>query len=266
MRDWTDEQTNYLKDNYGKLTYAEISQVVGRSVSAVKTRAQVLGIQRPKNRLSDVVKAQIIEMYPVTATSVLAELIGHSVVTIHHFTRKSGIKKDPEFLSQQLKAGAKRLQELGKAYRFPKGIQPFNKGTKGLTGNHPNTRRTQFKKGMKPHNHRPGIGHERITVDGYIEIKTRDGSGENYEHKQRVVWREAHGTIPVGAVICFRDGNRQNCDLSNLEMISRKQLRDRNHWKHYPPEVIEQIRMMTNFNRKLNKLIKGEELNAEEQN
>ena len=34
------------------------------------------------------------------------------------------------------------------------------------------TKATRFKKGDKPGNHRK-VGSERITVDGYIEIKTK---------------------------------------------------------------------------------------------
>ena len=41
--------------------------------------------------------------------------------------------------------------------------------------------------------------------------------------KHRYVWEQAHGKIPDGYLVAFRDGNRQNCDLSNLYLISRQE-------------------------------------------
>jgi hypothetical protein len=41
--------------------------------------------------------------------------------------------------------------------------------------------------------------------------------------KHRYVWEQANGPIPDGHNIAFRDGNRQNCDLSNLYLISREE-------------------------------------------
>ena len=38
--------------------------------------------------------------------------------------------------------------------------------------------------------------------------------------KHRWVWEQAHGKIPKGYIIAFRDGNKQNCALENLQMMS----------------------------------------------
>ena len=39
--------------------------------------------------------------------------------------------------------------------------------------------------------------------------------------KQRVVWESAHGPVPKGSCIIFLDGNKQNTDLGNLQMVKR---------------------------------------------
>lgn len=103
---------------------------------------------------------------------------------------------------------------------FKKGNTSWNKGLKGYMG----ANRTSFKKGSKPPNWRP-IGSERITKDGYIEVKIQDGKlQKNWRLKQLIIWEEANGKIPEGHALVFGDGNKTNFDLDNLILVSRKQL------------------------------------------
>ena len=101
--------------------------------------------------------------------------------------------------------------------QFQKGHVPFNKGTKGLIK--PN--KTSFKKGNIPANHKP-IGSERISKDGYIEIKIQDGQlNKNWQLKHRYIYEKEYGPIPDGYNIIFLDGDRQNLELSNLKLVSK---------------------------------------------
>lgn len=111
----------------------------------------------------------------------------------------------------------------GRTGRFEKGHIPANKGT------HPPTvgrmAETQFKKGGLPPNTKP-VGYERITRDGYIEVKIKmrpstPSCNDNFKLKHRLVWEEAHGPIPQGCNIIFLDGNRQNCELENLAIVTK---------------------------------------------
>lgn len=43
---WTDEESNYLIDHYGTDSYYSIAGELGRTISSVKNRAKVLGIQK----------------------------------------------------------------------------------------------------------------------------------------------------------------------------------------------------------------------------
>lgn len=102
---------------------------------------------------------------------------------------------------------------------YKKGHIPANKGTKGLTG----ANRTSFKKGNIPFNHRE-IGSERITKDGYIMIKVRDGClNKNWELKHRWLYEKEYGKIPEGYNLIFLDGNKQNLDLDNLKLVSKSE-------------------------------------------
>lgn len=106
--------------------------------------------------------------------------------------------------------------------RFKKGQIPFNKGKKGVCAK--GCEKTWFTKGHLPHNTKP-VGYERITKDGYIEVKIKmrpssPDCNDNFKAKHHIVWEEVHGPIPKGYKITFLDGNKQNCSLDNLALIT----------------------------------------------
>ena len=104
---------------------------------------------------------------------------------------------------------------------FPKGHIPFNKGQKGLWFE--GSEKTWFRKGHIPHNAKP-IGFEKITKDGFVEVKVREHpeNGKRcFERKHHIIWEAAHGPVPKGCVITFLDGDTLNCDISNLALITR---------------------------------------------
>lgn len=101
--------------------------------------------------------------------------------------------------------------------RFVKGHIPWCAGKKGLGICKPN--KGSFRKGHRPCNWRP-VGSERVNKDGYIEIKVREP--RTWRSKHVVVWESAHGQTKKGDVIRFKDNNKLNCRLDNLEMVSRQ--------------------------------------------
>lgn len=132
------------------------------------------------------------------------------------------------------KAKKRNLKAPGNG-RFKKGQDPHNKG-KGIS---PETREkvkaTWFRKGHSPHT---------TLHDGAITVR-RDCSGIYYKHIRlaknkwvmlhRYLWKQAHGPIPKGMVIRFKDGNSLNCELDNLEMVTRAEHLARNHEKDGHP-------------------------------
>jgi hypothetical protein len=72
-----------------------------------------------------------------------------------------------------------------------------------------------------PVTYRP-VGTERLNNDGYFEVKIRDP--KTWKHKHVIIWEKAHGKVPKGHVIMFADGNKLNVSLSNLLMVSRREL------------------------------------------
>jgi hypothetical protein len=124
--------------------------------------------------------------------------------------------------------------------QFKKGMTSWNKGKKGIIIG---GKETQFPKGHKPHNWTPE-GTERISKDGYIEIKHNG----KYRAKHRIIYEEHHGIkLDPYEVVIFLDRNPRNLDISNLKSISRQEHMQRNHWVHLPQELQEVIHLKKNI-------------------
>lgn len=105
---------------------------------------------------------------------------------------------------------------------FKKGNIPKNKGKKWAEymseESQAKSRATTFKNGNIPKNHRP-VGSERINVEGYSEIKTKEPNV--WEYKHRIIYEQHYGKVPDGYVVMFADRNKQNFDIDNLILVSR---------------------------------------------
>ena len=113
--------------------------------------------------------------------------------------------------------------------RFSKGHVPFNKGRKGYCA--PGSEKGRFKPGHLPINTMP-IGSERITADGYVEVKYQEKPGNpsnRWKGKHVLLWEKANGPVPRGCAVIFADGNRFNITLNNLILVSRQELAVLNH-------------------------------------
>jgi len=67
------------------------------------------------------------------------------------------------------------------------------------------------------------LGYEIINNEGYI-IRKVSNTGvfkKDWQLAHRYVWQEAGREIPPGHVVVFKDGNRKNVSLENLELMPR---------------------------------------------
>ena len=79
------------------------------------------------------------------------------------------------------------------------------------------------------------IGTEKI-FNGEIHIKINNiketnrnrksdrAYHKNWVRKHKYVWEQANGPVPKGYYLCFRDGNKLNCELSNLYLATHSEL------------------------------------------
>lgn len=128
-------------------------------------------------------------------------------------------KFEYQFTFRQVKSAIIRFNlKTGFNGRFEKGHVPANKGTKGIMK--PN--KTSFKKGNVNWNKKP-IGSERVSVDGYTEIKVADP--DKWRLKHRVMYEKYHNVVlnPKQLVI-FADGDKSNITKENLLLVDNEQL------------------------------------------
>lgn len=137
--------------------------------------------------------------------------------------------------------------------QFVKGFTPWNKGLKGFVNNHPNIKKNQFKKGNIPKSYKP-IGSKRIAKDGYTYIKIADTRIKKNDWKLEhiLLWEKHNGKVPANHVVFFKDGNKENLKIENLELLSRSELMSRNTIHRYPPELKEVIRLNNKLRRAIN--------------
>lgn len=199
------------------------------------------------------------ERFPFTKTIELCKELNRSYSSLSQQARILGLKKDAEFLKALLKEGYAVLMEKGAVYRYKKGDQSANKGKKQHEYMTPEaiakTVNSRFKKGQSPKNTKYD-GHERVNVDGYVEIRVAQGK---YKLKHRVIWEQHHGPVAKGMVVAFKDGNKLNCNIDNLEVITMQENMKRNSIHNYPTEIVEIVQLKGVITRKINQKKKKNE-------
>ena len=119
----------------------------------------------------------------------------------------------------QVTAAAKnRKINSGLDMRFQKGHVSHNKGRKGWCP--PGCEKGWFGKGQMPQTYRP-VGTESVTTDGYPVVKVADP--HSWRLKHRMIWEAAYGPIPKNACVMFADGNKGNCVLENLLLVTYRE-------------------------------------------
>lgn len=171
----------------------------------------------------------LIELYPNVSTKKIAELLNLSYGKIANKAHNLLLKKSEAYMKGPDCGRILKGQCVGVGTQFKKGLIPKNKGKKQTDFMSAEaiakTTATRFKKGNQPHNIRP-IGYERITADGYVEVKVRNapenGKNKNFELKHRLVWEAHYGEIPKGMNVEFVAGaDKINFTVGDLVLRSR---------------------------------------------
>lgn len=132
----------------------------------------------------------------------------------------------PGVTEGQIKSAITRYHlNTGHTGRFEKGCVSHNKGQKMSDEVYKAAEPTMFKPGSIPPNTLP-VGTELELPDGYIWVKINDVPKAkkvvNWRQKHRLIWEQNFGEIPEGYLVIFKDGNRRNFELDNLECISKQ--------------------------------------------
>lgn len=177
---------------------------------------------------------KLTELYPNNSARQIAKTLGRT---------KAAIKN---------RIARLKLSKGGNDGCFPKGGVPWNKGTKFDSGGR--SHETRFKPGHMPHTWNP-IGHERESKEGYLQRKMTDTGVTRHDYVgiHHIVWRESGQEIPKGFALRFKDGNKRNFALDNLELISRRDLMLLNSVHNHGPEIAELTRLRARITRQINK-------------
>ena len=209
--------------------------------------------------------ADVCRRYPHERTADIARDLGRSIGSIHGQANMLGLKKSPEYMREIHGA---HIADAGARYRFNPGSTAWNKGIPGSTGNHPNTRRTQFKPGRRPEearNYRP-IGSLRIGKDGLLQRKITDDQSiypsQRWRSVHRIVWEEVNGDMPRGHVVVFKPGMDTTdpalITIDRVELITRAELMRRNTRHNLPEEIKELVILKYRITRAINRRFKHE--------
>ena len=135
-------------------------------------------------------------------------------------------KFEYQFTQGQIKGAIGRNNlNTGRTGRFERGHRPANKGTKGIM----KANKTSFQKGHTPKNHKE-VGSERVSVDGYTEIKVAEPN--KWRLKHRVMYEKYHNVeLDPKQLVIFADGDKRNLTKENLLLVDNKQLLTLNQHK-----------------------------------
>jgi hypothetical protein len=173
-------------------------------------------------------------------TKEIAAVINRSERAVYQAAINLNVRKSPEFIKISLERESEKLKVLGANTRFKPGNISHNKGQKMSKDVYEMVKVSMFKKGNEPHNMKYD-GHERICAkDGYIYVRISKGK---YVLKHRLIWEQHNGLIPKGNIIIFKDKNKYNLDINNLQMITKRENMLRNTVTKYPLELQQLIKL-----------------------
>lgn len=187
--------------------------------------------------------------YPVTPTGELAEQLGRTRSATYQLAQRLGLRKAESYYAN---GGGGRLNGTqGKSGQFQKGMTPWNKGVSWAAGG--SAADTQFKKGQKPHSWQP-IGAKRDN-GGYLERKVTDTGypPRDWRPVHILHWERHRGPVPDGHIVVFKNGNKRDIRIANLECIDRAENMRRNTVHRLPKELAEIIQLRGALQRQINK-------------
>ncbi|MDO6808103.1 HNH endonuclease signature motif containing protein [Zobellia galactanivorans] len=181
------------------------------------------------------------EKYLDVPVKTLADEIGTTYGVIMRRLKKWGLEIPKEVIERRKRDS-----------RFRKGQKAHNKGKKQTDymckEAIERTKNTRFKKGFEPHNTKYN-GHERISKDGYVEVRMSKG---NYKLKHRVEWEKRNGPIPKGMILVSKDGNKTNTDPGNWKPMTRQEAMLYNSRHKFPKEVVPTMHLINNLKKAIN--------------
>lgn len=114
---------------------------------------------------------------------------------------------------------------------------------------------TRFKPGARPQTWQP-VGTISDDGDGYLKKKISDRrdvpSRHNWKYLHVLAWEQHNGPVPAGHNVVFRNGNKHDIRIENLQLLSDADLMRRNTRHRYPEEINRLLSAKAALTRKIN--------------
>jgi hypothetical protein len=216
-RVFNDTQKQFIREFYPEHGSAYVAMHLNMKQSQIRTFVHNNKINRTndKHAWTPAELDHIATSFPHRRTNIIASEMGLSYIQVCNMSHKLNIKKTEAFLKSP---ECNRLDgKRGSATRFVKGHATHNKGVTMSAELREKVRHTWFQKGNEPHNTKFD-GYERITKDGYREIRVNKGK---FVLLHRHNWEKVNGPIAPGIIMRCKDGDILNCDPDNWFLIDR---------------------------------------------
>ena len=247
----TADKATFICKHYMDMSVREIAEKLEISRDVVRRFFKEKGLKVPKELQQFWRSEAIKKPYTYEEHQFIHKYIRtHSIDWI-----ASRLKRSKYHLSKEMhKMGySELLKEKRINNQYKKGRIAENKGKKMSFETYEKCKHTFFKKGHLPHN----------TLTDYTEV-IRNEKGISYIYikipgarkavpKHRYLWEQAHGAIPKGHNIIFKNGNTLDCRLENLTCVSNEELMQQNTIHRYPEELKTAIKQISKIKKQLTK-------------
>lgn len=213
----------------------------------------------PRRRYSIHELETVRRLYSTMTAAEIGKRIGRSASAVHQIAFKLQLKMTPAQREALNRASGRATAQhpAAVAHRFKPGQVPANKGLRRPGWHAGRMAETMFKKGRFPHNHDPHyyvLGALRVNHDGYIDMRISFEPGtRGWRGLHLILWEDAHGPLPKSHCLRFKDGEKLNVCLENLELVSRAENMRRNTIHNLPKPVVEVIQLTGVITRLINK-------------
>lgn len=259
---WSARDEASLRELYPISPTRDVARILKRSWSSVKNRAASLRLRKEVGRRlwTAADDALLRKVYPNTESRAIARQMKRGLSAIYGRVNTLGLEKDAAFIRE---TGRKNAQHpKARQHQFPRGHVPANKGVKHGKGWGPGRMKaTQFKKGQAGWNWKP-IGAERL-VDGYRYTKVSDIRNvpwtRNWRPTHVLRWETRRGPVPRGRLVAFKNGDRNDVRLKNLELRTLRENMLRNTVHNLPKPIVRAIQLLGALHRKINRRTREEQ-------
>lgn len=200
--------------------------------------------------------ATLRQFYPHEPTATTAARLGRSVTALYAAAKVHGLNKTPKYLASPAAGRMLPGDTRGTAGRYPPGHVPANKGLRRPGWAPGRMRDSQFKKGGFPVNKDPDyyvLGALRVNADGYIDMRISFEPGaKGWRGLHLILWEDAHGPIPPGHCVVFKNRDKLDVELDNLELITRANNMRRNTIHNLPAPLKSAIQVLGQLKRRVN--------------